>query len=79
MKPTIPAASITHTSNSDEPVAYEPMRENTKTPGQRIVRGISVTRENTLAPARPMARNMMFATSMAPKIAYTNSGVSFMR
>ena len=56
-------------SKKEEECAYDPMIANTSTEGHKIVRGISVSWLNSLAPAIPMAMNARLAISMAAKIA----------
>ena len=45
----------------------------------QLAEGIKVTREKILAPPSPIPKNMKLANIMAPKIAYTKWGVSFIR
>ena len=43
--------------------------ESTNTAGQSNWRGIRVIRANSLAPPKPIPRNMKLAINMAPKMA----------
>ena len=77
--PTRPAANITQTSNIEDANEYEPIIEKINTAGHNSFLGINATKEKNLAPINPINRKPRLAISIAPKIAYTNSGVSLIK